>query len=207
MSSKITRDVVESFLHCKLKGHLVLTGQQGIKSDYEIMIAEKRADGRLDAIDKILTDHPGEEIPRNIPLTTSILKQGASFILDPTLEDDFVCLDFDALKKVDGPSKLGTFHYAPVLFSQGSTVGTVQRSLLELYGLLLSRLQGQMPVNGFIWHGNTCKAVKVRLNADLRNTERLLRDLKDICSSAAVPPLILKREAGHPRFGHRTEQK
>ena len=77
---------MESFLHCKLKGHLILTGQQGVKSDYETMVTEKRADVRLAAIEKILADHPGEEIPRNVPLITSALKQGTSYVLDPTLE-------------------------------------------------------------------------------------------------------------------------
>jgi hypothetical protein len=47
-----------------------------------------RAEVRLAAIDKIIARHLGEEIPRNVPLTTSALKQGASFILDATLEDE-----------------------------------------------------------------------------------------------------------------------
>ena len=119
MAAKITRDILESYLHCKYKGHLKLTGQQGIKCDYETLLTETRAEVRLAAIDKILARHPGEEIPRNIPLTTSALKQGASFLLDATLEDDLVSLDFDGLKKVDGPSKLGDFHYVPMLFHEG----------------------------------------------------------------------------------------
>src|SRR5436189_5910210 len=107
MATKITRDILESNLHCKLKGHFKLTGQQGIKCDYETLLTERRAEVRLAAIDKILARHAGEEITRNIPLTTAALKQGPSFILDPTLEDDFFSLAFDGLNKVEGPSKLG----------------------------------------------------------------------------------------------------
>jgi predicted RecB family nuclease len=119
------------------------------------------------------------------------LKQGASFLLDATLDDDLVSMTFDGLKKVDGPSKLGDFHYIPILFHEGRQVRTEQRLLLEVYGLLLSRLQGLMPPNGLIWHGKDCKATRVRLNADLRKTERLLRDLKEVCSSESLPRLIL----------------
>src|SRR5216684_2374574 len=119
MTTKITRDILESYLNCKYKGHLKLTGQQGTKSDYETLLTEMRAEVRLAAIDKILASRPEEAIPRNIPLTTAALKQGPSFILDPTLEDDFFSLAFDGLKKVDGPSKLGDFHYIPILFSEG----------------------------------------------------------------------------------------
>src|SRR5262245_35697704 len=114
MPAKITRDVLESYLNCKFKGHLKLTGQQGTRSDYETLLAEMRAEVRLAAIEKILASLPGEEIPRNIPLTISTLEQGASFLLDAALDDDLVSITFDGLKKVDGPSKLGKFHYIPI---------------------------------------------------------------------------------------------
>jgi hypothetical protein len=40
---KITGDIIESFLKCKLKGHLKLTGQSGTNSDYEVMATAARA--------------------------------------------------------------------------------------------------------------------------------------------------------------------
>jgi len=46
---------------------------------------------------------------------------------------------------VEGPSKLGSFHYIPLLFSDGEKVRKEQRLVLEICGLLLSRFQGQMP--------------------------------------------------------------
>jgi len=36
-TSKITRDVLESYLHCKYKGHLKLSGQQGVQADFEAL--------------------------------------------------------------------------------------------------------------------------------------------------------------------------
>src|SRR5437762_3303962 len=140
MAAKITRDILECYLHCKYKAHLKLTGQQGTKWDYEILLNEMRAEVRLAAIEKILARHPEEEIPRNIALTTSALKEGPSFLLDATLADDHVSLAFDGLKKVNGPSILGDFHYVPMLFHEGTKVRDEQKTLLELHGLLLSHL-------------------------------------------------------------------
>ena len=191
MPAKITRHVLESYLNCKYKGYLKLTDQEGAKSDYENLLTEMRAEVRLAAIDKILARHPGEEIPRNIPLTAAALKQGAPFLLDATLEDDLVSVTFDGLIKADGPSKLGQYHYIPILFHEGEKIGKEQKLLLECYGLLLSHVQGQMPVNGIIWHGKECKATRVRLNADLRKTERILRDLKEMTSAEPPPKLML----------------
>ena len=42
--SPITREILESYLNCKLKGHLKLKGEQGTKSDYEMLMAEVRVE-------------------------------------------------------------------------------------------------------------------------------------------------------------------
>src|SRR5581483_553396 len=104
--------------------------------------AESRDELRCKAIDKILARHQGEEVARDVVLTTSALEQGIAFILNATLEDDHVSLAFDGLKRVPGPSKLGDFHYVPVLFHESRQVRKEQRLLLEVYGLLLSGRQG-----------------------------------------------------------------
>ena len=207
MPAKITRDILEGYLNCKYKGHLKLTGQIGTKCDYETLLEENRVEAKLAAIEKILARYPGEEIPRNISLTTSALKQGAPYLLDATLEDDIVSLAFDGLKKVDGPSKLGDFHYVPMLFSEGERVRKESRLLLEMCGLLLSRLQEQMPIHGIIWHGKKCKATKVRLNGDLRATERLLRDLKEASSAESPPKLLLNDHCQVCEFRQRCHEQ
>ena len=94
------------------------------------------------------------------------------------MEDDTFALRFDGLKKVDGPSKLGDYHYVPVLFHGGGSVRKEQRLLLDVFGLLLSRIQGRMPGHAIVWHGRECRATKVRLSPDPRKAERLLRDLQ-----------------------------
>jgi predicted RecB family nuclease len=183
--------VLESYLNCKYKGHLKLTGQRGVKCDYETLLMERRAEVRLRFIEKILARHPGEELLRNLPLTTSALKEGASFFLDGSLEDDLVALEFDGLKKVDGPSKLGDFHYIPILFHERRTIRREQRLLLDVYAFFLSRLQGRVPSTGLIWHGTECKATKVRLNTAPRKAEHILQDLKGLARAQKLPQLIL----------------
>ena len=59
MATKITSDVLESYLHCKFKGHLKLAGQQGMKCDFEAILTGLRAEVRLKAIDAIIAHHPG----------------------------------------------------------------------------------------------------------------------------------------------------
>src|SRR5262249_480435 len=176
MSARITRVVLEAYLHCKTKAHLKLAGQQGNVSDYEALLSENRREVRQTAISRILSKHPETEVASDILLTAAALRAGTSFVLDATLDDRLLSLRFDGLKKVDGPSKLGDFHYVPMLFHEGGKVGKQQRLLLEVYGLLLSQIQGNLPAYGLVWHGRECKATRVRLGTDVRKTERLLQE-------------------------------
>src|SRR5262249_26685665 len=91
----------------------------------------------------------------------------------------------------DGPSKLGAFHYVPMLFHEGRKIGKEQRLLLELYGLLLSQTQGRLPAIGVIWHGRECRAAKVRLRPELREGVRLLRETKEMAGLGSSPSLLL----------------
>jgi predicted RecB family nuclease len=207
MATKITSDVLESYLHCKLKGYLKLAGQQGTKCDFEAMLTELRAEVRLKAIDTIIARHPGDQVARNIPLTTAGLKRGPQYILDGTLEDDALVLHFDGLKRMEGGSKLGNFHYLPVLFHEGRQVKKWQKLLLEVYGMILSGLQGRAPTYGVIWHGRECKATRVKLNPDHRKAEQVLRELKDMATSNLPPRLLLNDHCPVCEFRQRCHEQ
>ncbi len=101
------------------------------------------------------------------------------------LEDDRFSIHFDGLKKVDGRSDLGVFHYVPVLFHEGRQILNPQRLLLETHGLLLSRVQGRAPSSGVIYHGSDCRATIVQA------AERLLQDIIPIRDGEATPKLLL----------------
>jgi predicted RecB family nuclease len=191
MEARITRDVLESFVFCKSKGYLKLTGQQGGKSDYEGLLAAIRSEVRLNAVDKIRDQNHENQLVSNIALTTSALAQGPLFVLDAIVEDDLVSLALDGLKRVPGVSKLGPFLYIPMLFHARARVSKEQRLLLELHALFLLQYQGIAPSRGIIWHGRECKATTVHLNPDQRKAKQIILDLKKMCSAEAPPRLIL----------------
>jgi predicted RecB family nuclease len=190
MAPRITNEILESYLNCKYKGYLKHDGLQGARSNYEAMTDELRHEVRLRAIDLIITGSTVGDVVRNVILTSPMLKRGPAFILDATLEDDIVALRLDGLKKMTGESKLGDYHYIPVLFHNGGSVRREQRLLLELYGLLLSGIQGRTPGSGIVYHGRESRTTKIRLSPDLRKAEQLLRDVQQM-READSPRLIL----------------
>jgi predicted RecB family nuclease len=191
MAIKITRDIIESYLNCQYKGHLKLTGHQGMSSAYELLLVESRDGVSHRASDTILSRHSAGEVERDNVLTPAVLKRGAAFLLNATLEDEHISLAFDGLKRLPGASKLGDFYYVPVLFFEGRQVRKQQRALLDVYGLLLSRLQGRAPGSGIIWHGKECRATQVRLNPDPRKADRLLAELRQMQRAESPPRLNL----------------
>jgi predicted RecB family nuclease len=207
MTIKITSEVLESYIHCKFKGSLKLAEQQGTKCDFEAMLKKLRAEVILKAIATIISRYPGDQVARNFPLTTAGLKRGPQYILDGTLEDETLALHFDGLKRMEGESKLGDFHYLPVLFHEGRQVKKEQKLLLEVYGTFLSGLQGRAPAYGIIWHGRECKATRVRLNPDLRKAEQILRGLKDMATSGLPPRLLLNDHCPVCEFRQRCHEQ
>ena len=95
MATKITREIVESYLNCKFKGHLKLAGRQGLRSAYELLLAEARDEVRRRATDTILSRHPAAEVERDTVLSLAVLKRGAAFLLNAVLEDEHIALAFD----------------------------------------------------------------------------------------------------------------
>jgi predicted RecB family nuclease len=207
MAAKITSDVLESYLHCKFKSHLKLAGQHGTKCDFQTMLTELRAEVRLQAIETIIACHPGNQVARNIPLTTAGLERGPQYILDGTLEDDSLALHFDGLKRTEGESRLGGFHYLPVLFHESRQIKKGQKLLLEVYGMILSSLQGRAPAYGVIWHGRECKATMVKLNPDHRKAEQVLRDLREMAGTASPPRSLLNEHCHLCEFRQRCRKQ
>jgi predicted RecB family nuclease len=191
MPAKITREVLEGHLKCKYKAHLMLAGERGAKSDYEVLLTESWQGLRAGAIERLTARH-GDDILRAPALTRHLLARGAALVLDGLLEDDSLSLVFDGLEKVNGPSRLGDFHYAPVLYHGGEKVRQEQRLLLALYGLLLCPVQGRQPSSGVIVHGEECRLTRVQLTPGLnRRAEQALAEIRQAQASGAAPRLRL----------------
>ena len=213
MTTKITRNIIEAFLNCKYEAHLKLTGQLGVQSDYQTLLVTLRDAVRRSAFDSISAGHAGgEDVQQGIALTPTALKLGAPFLLNATLEDHHVTLAFDGLKRVQGPSTLGDFHCVPVLFFESRQIRKQQRALLEVYGLLLSRLQGRMPAFGILWHGSECRQSSPYWSRPPKSRATPGRTSADESSGSATPagtqrPLLnLRILPAMPSTGSRRRQ-
>jgi predicted RecB family nuclease len=188
---KITKDVLASYLNCKYKAHLKLSGQHGTTSQYETLLTDIAQGLTQRATETILAQTGKAEVLRHLPLTYHLLKQGAPYILDAMAEDNDLSLRFDGLKRIDGSSRLGVFHYIPLLFHGGETIRQQEKNLLALYGHVLGSIQAQCPSSGIVIYGPQCKMAKLRLTTNPRKTNQIFQELRSIRQPSTIPPLIL----------------
>jgi predicted RecB family nuclease len=203
MATKITRDVLESYVHCTYKGHLKLAGEQGNISDYEVLQAEARSRVRLAAADRLMGRHKDGAILRGVALTLPLLRQGVPLLLDATVEDHTLFIRFDALQKEDGMSRLGDFHYIPVVFDDAERPRRQQKELLDLYGVIIGDLQGRQPGSGMLIHGQSCTVQRIRLNPSGHGTQQVLQEIKEIQSTGTPPHLMLNSHCQMCEFRQR----
>jgi predicted RecB family nuclease len=190
MTSKITLDVIDAFLSCKLKAYLRLAGGTGSKSDYAKMLTDIRQTVRQNAFATIHNKYH-DAVSIGTPITRSRLKEGKAFLLDAKLDSDCYSVEFHGLKRLNEPSALGTFHYVPVLFTEARRIRKTQRRLLEVLGLLLSPVQGKMPGHGVVYYGHECKPTIVHFTKSMKSAEALLEDLLRIHQTEPAPSLLL----------------
>ena len=154
MAATITREVLESHLKCRYKGHLKLAGERGSLSDYELLLAGVREQVRQTATERLLARHGEGEVLRGCTATAEVLRRGVPLLLDATVEGEGLSVRFDALQRAAGKSKLREFYYLPVLFHEGERATQGQRLLLQLCGLVLGAAQGKEPERGVLIHGH-----------------------------------------------------
>src|SRR4051812_14142248 len=97
MSSKITRDILEGYLYCQFKGHLKSTGETGVESDFEAMLAQTRTAVAGRAMDSIRAHNPPPRCEQDLTVSRATLKGGASFFFNAILEDEGHSLCCDGL--------------------------------------------------------------------------------------------------------------
>jgi predicted RecB family nuclease len=206
--NKITNEILEAHLDCKTKGRLKLAGEAGVVSDYEAMASEARRASCEAALAKLVARSSQCDACRGLATTAETLKHGSPLLVDATLEDEGLSIRFDALKRADGASKLGDFHYLPVLHVCGDKVGKREKLLLAVLGIVLDRVQGLQPAVGLVARGPEGRLGRVNLDAKLyRQAGQVLDELKRLQTGGEPPRLTLCKHCQVCEFRQRCREE
>jgi predicted RecB family nuclease len=152
---------------------------------------EARERVRLAATAQLLARHKEDAVLRGLTATPTLLGQGVPLLLEVTVEDGEFSVRFDGLQRAAGPSRLGDFHYVPMLFHEAEKPGRKQRALLELLGRVLGIVQDRVPSWGILIHGPNGDIKKLKLGTNAQQSGRAVEELKRIQAEGTPPRLTL----------------
>jgi predicted RecB family nuclease len=181
---QITRRLVEAYLNCKYKAYLLASGRTGTPHDLETVLAELQTAYQEQAAAVLIRKCKAQASA----CTNSDIHSGQEVILGPTLEDGQTAFQFDALRRMDGKSSLGPFHYSPVLSWQGESPGRNQTLLMAAGGIILSRHQRVQPRTATVIFGADYKARTIQLGQHYKAAQHVLDGL---LATVEAPRLIL----------------
>jgi hypothetical protein len=129
---KITREVLEGYLHCKTKGLLILAGERGTKPEYEVWRQTLAARQRTSAAAAITARYQGRLVAEDIALTVPNIKSKPDAILNGNFENEAISLSLDALIKAEPSGSQSQSNYIPTLFHDGE-IRPLQRALIGFF--------------------------------------------------------------------------
>jgi predicted RecB family nuclease len=184
----ITEDIIESFLHCKLKAFLKFANQCGTVSEFEKSQSEFR-DNYLNQSVKEMHGRDAFAVPGKFQ--NSDLTKGDDVLSKTIIASQGLVARCDMLKKVSGESALGSFHYVPVRFTPSEKISKIDQLLLGFKGWILGQLQERPPDYGNIVHAETRRVRHVRLEHQIAQVSRIVREIREENAKGKLPKLHL----------------
>jgi len=195
MQPKISNEALEAYCNCKLKFHLKLQGELGVKTDYEIMRAELRANTLARARKGNVANPESRD---NFRLTPARLEKASPYIFNGTYEDEDFKLQIDGVHKAIAFDDPCTYSLCPITFSGSAKIEKQNRLVLRVYGYAVSRITHRQIPTGLVWNIRDV-TTKVPLRLDDKEFAPWLQELRSSLRSRCLG-FFIPEITPRPRF-------
>ncbi len=161
----ITDEIFLSYLSCTHKSFLKLHGQVGSKTDFEKHQKHLQSKFSLLAQSKLCSSFGPNDVLSIELLTNKDIMCGKPLIFNASISVDNLSCTFDALKKVSFDSSSNPFHYVPVLYRREPNILANDKLLLAYKLHVLSQLEANIPLYGYIVCGPELRNSRVHLES------------------------------------------
>jgi predicted RecB family nuclease len=203
MQPKITSETLEAYCYCPQKFHLKLRGEQGIKTEYELMRAELRASTRARAI----KNHGATSASgKSFRLTPTRLTKASQYLFDGIYEDDDFNITIDGVAKATASRDPCSPSYRPILFSGSLKIEPQHRLLLRVYAYALSHISTNQVNVGLLWNTRDV-AARIPLRINDNDFTSWLQELLSATRTTSPPPLLLNKHCQICEFQQRCREQ
>ena len=198
--NKVSNEIFDAFLICSYKSFLLTSGLKGEKSDYIELISRLDNEYGVAASNRLA-------ITAGQGLAASILKcqfqelrAGDEIFFNVCVTVEGLNSQIGAVKRVEGLSQIGAFHYIPVIFCRNVRIGKIQKLWLAYRALVLGQAQGRIPDNGVIIYGPKFRHTKIRLTSHVETITRHIDSLSQQNDGKVKAALFLNRNCNTCQF-------
>jgi len=177
------------YLQCKHKAFLKLSGESGVKSDFEKFQDENHAEYCLRARERLLTTGDSTAISTVNSSFKEIKKQNISVAVGISISNDHsLILDAAELSSQSSPRKPV---YNPIILLPHQKISKQHKLLLAFYGSALGHEQKREPASGRIIFGDNLSSTKVQLTSLIKTVGKIEKEITNMIDKQTAPPLRL----------------
>lgn len=196
----VSNEIFDAFLICSYKSFLLASRLKGEKSDYIELTSRLDNEYRVAASNRIALT-AGQRLAASIPKCQfQELRAGHEIFFSICVNVEGLTSQIDAVKRVEGISQLGGFHYVPVIFYRNARIGKIQKLSLAYRALVLGQAQGRIPDSGVIIYGPKFRKSRISLTSHVETITRLIDSLSQQIDGKAKAALFLNRNCGTCQF-------
>ena len=173
----VSNEIFDAFLICSYKSFLLASGLKGEKSDYIELISRLDNEYRVAASNRIGITAEQSLAANNPKCQLQELRAGDEIFFNFCVTVGGLNSQIDAVKRVEGVSQLGPFHYIPMLFCRNVRIRKNQKLWLAYRALVLGQAQGRIPDNGVIIYGSKFRKSRISLTSHVETITRHIDSL------------------------------
>jgi predicted RecB family nuclease len=186
----ISNSLAVSFLQCKYKAYLTLTGQQGSKSDFALLLDEKAASYRRLAQQHFQNRHKTISGGETLTNFKDVRQQRLNAALNVSIPTGNYDLILDAVQ-LSPQATVNRPIYQPTLFLPYSIPTKYDNILLAFHGLILGNEQKIKLTTGKLLLGTSFRTRTLNLAALTTTANKIQKQLSEMIETPAMPPIIL----------------
>ena len=192
----ITSEIFVAYSQCPLKAYLLLFSEdRGTPHDYPLILEERRQENRTQYLETFLQAYPEA---RKYDINTF---KKHEFLVGAILKSEPLETYCAVLTKADTSSGSRQIIYEPTIVTGTYSITPEQKTELLFVGLVLGRIQKQVPTVGRIVSMDG-KAHRVQLESGYKSVKPLSKILQNWCNTppSEPPALILNKHCPSCQF-------
>ena len=203
----VSNEIFDAFLICSYKAFLLASGLKGEKSDYIELISRLDNEYRVAASSRVAITAGQGLATINPKCHFKELRAGHKIFFNVCATVEGLNTKIHAVKRVEGISKLGGFHYVPMLFCRDVRIRKIQKLWLAYRALVIGQAQGRMPDHGVIIYGPEFRKSRISLTSHVETITRHIDSLFQQIDGKVKATQFLNRNCNTCQFKNNCRQE